>query len=92
MLTGFYNDPKYINKVGKLNKALYGLKQAPRLWYNYLDKALAKLGFIKCPHDEAVFIRPSIGIIIVAYVDDKLVFEKDDFVLKELEKDLADII
>ena len=58
----------------------------------YLGKSLSKLGFIKCPYDEVIFIRPTISIIIVAYVDDKLVFEKKDSVLNELEKELKEVI
>ena len=88
----FYNNYTTKGKVSKLYKALYRLKQVPGLQYNYFNKALVKLGFIKCLYDEVVFIRPSIGIIIVAYVDDKLIFEKEDSVLLELEKQLLEVI
>ena len=36
---GFEN-PKFPNRVYKLQKALYGLKQAPRAWYDRLKTFL----------------------------------------------------
>ena len=41
---GFEN-PKFPNRVFKLQKALYGLKQAPRAWYDRLKKFLTGKGF-----------------------------------------------
>ena len=36
---GFEN-PKFLNRVYKLQKTLYGLKQAPRAWYDRLKTFL----------------------------------------------------
>ena len=41
---GFEN-PKFPNRVYKLQKALYGLKQAPRAWYDRLKTFLLAQGF-----------------------------------------------
>ena len=46
---GFEN-PKFPNRVYKLQKALYGLKQAPRAWYDRLKTFLLAQGFIVVPH------------------------------------------
>ena len=43
--------------VLKLNKALYGLKQAPRAWYSCIDGYFLKNGFVKCPHDYAIYVK-----------------------------------
>ncbi|KAL8090283.1 hypothetical protein AgCh_039668 [Apium graveolens] len=41
----------------KLIKALYGLRQAPRAWYSKLNKSLEELGFSRCPHEYAVYMK-----------------------------------
>ena len=41
---GFEN-PKFPNRVYKLQKALYGLKQAPRAWYEKIENIFAGSGF-----------------------------------------------
>ena len=63
-----------LNKVYKLNKALYGLKQSLRIQYNYLANNLEKEGFYPIFADQAVFKNNTLGIIIIYYVDDLLVF------------------
>lgn len=61
--------------VYKLFKALYGLKQAPRAWYAKLNSCLEKLGFKRCPSEQAVYTRRDCeGVLIIGvYVDDILV-------------------
>lgn len=63
------------NKVYKLFKALYGLKQAPRAWYAKLNSCLERLGFKRCPSEQAVYTRCDKDdvLIIGVYVDDILV-------------------
>ena len=63
----------FLNKHGKDGclksaKSLCGSKFAPRLWYQYLRKALLKLGLRECPHDKCLFYRP--GLLMILYVDD----------------------
>lgn len=62
-------------KVYKLLKALYGLRLAPRAWYARLSKFLEKLGFEKCPYEQAVYTKRegNESLIIGIYVDDLLV-------------------
>ena len=62
----------FLNKYGKdgclkLAKSLYGSKFAPRLWYQYLRKALLKLGLRECPYNKCLFYRP--GLLMILYVD-----------------------
>lgn len=61
--------------VYQLVKALYGLHQAPRAWYARLSKYLKKLGFCRCPYEQAVYTKKegSAVLIIRVYVDDLLV-------------------
>ena len=61
-------DPKYPNKILRLNKALYGLKQAPRIWYLLLCGVIVGLGFQVLETDTSIYVRGE--IIIEVYVDD----------------------
>ncbi|GAB2295854.1 hypothetical protein Dimus_038384 [Dionaea muscipula] len=72
--------PGYVNascekQVLKLNKALYGLKQAPRTWNQTLDTFLLKLGFVRCPHEYALYVKHegSLLLMLCVYVDDILI-------------------
>ena len=61
--------------VYKLKKALYGLRQAPRAWYAKLNQSLEKIGFKRCPHENAVYTKGEgkSCLIIAVYVDDILI-------------------
>ena len=78
--------------IAKLRKALYGLKQSPKLWYNYLAKVLAKIGFYPLPIDEGVFINREERIAIAIHVDDLLVIGPIEGIitslLAKIDKDL----
>ena len=43
---GFF-DPKYPNRVCKLQRSVYGLKQASRSWNLHFDEAVKEFGFMK---------------------------------------------
>lgn len=60
------------DKVYRLKKALYGLKQAPRAWNACIDDYLHKNGFIKCPYEQAVYMKKNCEDILIVslYVDD----------------------
>ncbi|KAJ7961115.1 Retrovirus-related Pol polyprotein from transposon TNT 1-94 [Quillaja saponaria] len=45
------------DKVLKLKKAFYGLKQAPRAWNNRIDKYFQENGFVRCPHEYALYVK-----------------------------------
>lgn len=61
-------------KVYRLVKALYGLRQAPRCWNLKLDGVLKELGFERCMHEQAVYVRNKGAdiVILCVYVDDLL--------------------
>nr|GFB05588.1 hypothetical protein [Tanacetum cinerariifolium] len=40
-----FQDPKFPDRVYKVEKAMYGLHQAPRAWYGTLSKYLLDIGF-----------------------------------------------
>ena len=61
------------NKFLKLKKALYGLKQAPRAWNGRIDKYFQKNGYIKCPHEHALYSKTNKQgdiLLVCLYVDD----------------------
>lgn len=64
------------NATLKLNKALYGLKQSGLLWYKTLRDHLISLGFQPTASDPCVFVHQELGIIVIIYVDDILVFAR----------------
>ncbi|KAJ9557926.1 hypothetical protein OSB04_012540 [Centaurea solstitialis] len=67
-----FEDPRYPNRVYKLNKALYGLHQAPRAWYDTLSTYLLENEFTRGVIDKTLFIkREEQEILLVQiYVDD----------------------
>ena len=68
---GFEN-PKYPDRVFKLQKALYGLKQAPRAWYARLKTFLLENGFKMGSVDKTLFLLKQDGntLLVQIYVDD----------------------
>nr|GEU56190.1 hypothetical protein [Tanacetum cinerariifolium] len=52
-----FQDPKFPDRVYKVEKAMYGLHQAPRAWYDTLSKYLLDNGFQKGIIDHTPFIR-----------------------------------
>ncbi|GJZ96986.1 putative ribonuclease H-like domain-containing protein [Tanacetum coccineum] len=65
-------DPKFLEKVYKVEKALYGLHQAPRAWYETLSTYLLDNRFYRGQIDKTLFIkRVKDDILLVqVYVDD----------------------
>ncbi|GKA78889.1 putative ribonuclease H-like domain-containing protein [Tanacetum coccineum] len=55
-LPGF-EDPKFLDKVYKVEKALYGLHQAPRARYETLSTYLLDNGFYRGQIDKTLFIK-----------------------------------
>ena len=68
--------------VLKLKKSLYGLKQAPRHFFNYLTKHLEKHGLRQSNCDPCLFIGSD--IIVIVYVDDILLYAKNDSTIDSL--------
>lgn len=77
------------NRVWKLKKSLYGLKQAPRQWNIEFSNFLKSLGFTESKFDRCVYyrLRPSIAIIAI-YVDDGLIFAKEQADIDRIMKAL----
>ncbi len=73
-----------LDKVALLNKALYGLKQAPHLWYKTLHDLLMSLGFCWLDSDHSMFIWNS--VIIIIYVDDFLLVEKNKSAIQDVKQ------
>ncbi|GKC38337.1 putative ribonuclease H-like domain-containing protein [Tanacetum coccineum] len=67
-----FMDPKFPNRVYKVEKALYGLHQAPRAWYETLSTYLMENGFRRCSIDKTLFIKKIKNdiLLVQVYVDD----------------------
>ncbi|GJS59750.1 putative ribonuclease H-like domain-containing protein [Tanacetum coccineum] len=67
-----FKDPKFPNKVYKVEKALYGLHQAPRAWYETLSTYLLENGFRRGTIDKTLFIKKDKDdiLLVQVYVDD----------------------
>lgn len=72
-------------RVCKLNRALYGLKQAGRLWNLKLDAALSRFGLKKCKSDPCIYLNKDTDLFVAIYVDDFLIFYRDEHKLNELK-------
>ena len=70
--------------VLQLKYSLYGMKQSPRNFYNYFADKLASQGLHPSELDPCLFIGSK--VIGVLYVDDLLLYSKDD---AEIDKLLA---
>lgn len=68
----------------KLKRAVYGLKQSPRYFFNHLQTHLEAQGLRQSPEDPCLFVGSS--MIILIYVDDLLMFSKNE---EEFDKLLA---
>jgi hypothetical protein len=66
---------------------MYGLRQAGHNWYKRLYDALITAGFSQSRVDKCLFIKHD--CIIVVYVDDCLIFSKDEAVLDSIIKHLS---
>ncbi|GKB74391.1 putative ribonuclease H-like domain-containing protein [Tanacetum coccineum] len=67
-----FEDPRFPDKVYKVEKALYGSHQAPRAWYETLSTYLLENGFRRGIIDKTLFIKKDKGDILLVhvYVDD----------------------
>jgi len=68
--------------VLRLKRSLYGLKQSPRHFYQYLSSNLEDLGLVKSNFDPCLFIGTT--VIVVVYVDDCLLYAKEDKHIEDL--------
>nr|GFC97391.1 retrotransposon protein, putative, Ty1-copia subclass [Tanacetum cinerariifolium] len=54
-----YVDPKYLNRVCKLQRSIYGLMQASRQWKKQFDEEIEKFGFIQNRDEPCVYRKAS---------------------------------
>lgn len=76
-------------KVCRLKKALYGLKQAPLKWNERLKSFLEEIGFQSLKSDACIFINKKKSLYLCIYVDDGLLFGKDETELDECMQKLG---
>ena len=60
----------------ELKRNLYGLRQAPMNFFNHLKSQLEKRGFKASKNDSCLFINKETGCMLLAYVDDCILFHK----------------
>nr|GEZ63468.1 putative ribonuclease H-like domain-containing protein [Tanacetum cinerariifolium] len=65
-----FQDPKFPDRVCKVDKAMYGLHQAPRAWYGILSKYLLENGFQRGTINHTLFIRKHRGDFLLVQVLD----------------------
>lgn len=65
--------------VYKLRKSLYGLRQSPRNFFSHLSTQLQTVGLEPSSADPCLFIGKN--CICLTYVDDILIFAKNDEVI-----------
>ena len=72
-------DPKYPNRVCKLQRSIYGLKQASRSWNLRFDEAVKEFGFMKNEDEPCVYknVSGSAIIFLMLYVADILLIGND---------------
>ena len=71
-----------------LKKALYELKQSPHVWFKTLRDFLKELSFIQSEYDHNIFITVNKSMIIAVYVDDILIFNENEKVMKGMQDSL----
>ena len=79
------------NKVCYIRHALYGLKQAPRVWFAKFSSTISRLGYMASHYDSTLFLRHTDKgtILLVLYVDDKIIIGDDLSDIQELKDFLS---
>ena len=69
-------------------KSLYGLKQAPKQWHEKFDRAMVANGFRINECDKCVYVKNTENgcVILCLYVDDMLIVDNDDNMIKSTKK------
>ena len=72
-------DPRYPNRVCKLQRSIYGLKQASPRWNLRFDEDVKEFGFMKNEYESCVYKKVSRSeiVFLVLYVDDILLIGND---------------
>ena len=79
------------NKVCHLRRAFYGLKQAPRVWFAKFSFTISRLGYMASHYDSTLFLHHTDKgtILLVLYVDDKIITSDDLNDIQELKDFLS---
>lgn len=87
-LNGQLSQPAYVSAPAGMRlpkgmcllvkKALYGLKPSPRAWADKWTETMIKNGLRVSSYDPCVFIHEQIELIVIIWVDDILIFGKDE--------------
>nr|GEU40314.1 hypothetical protein [Tanacetum cinerariifolium] len=82
-----FQDPKFSDRVYKVEKAMYGLHQDPRAWYGTLSKYMLDNGFQMGTIDQILFIRKHKGefLLVQVYVDDIIFRSSNPQLCREFE-------
>ena len=73
----------------ELRKSLYGLRQSANLWHRKITGFLMKIGFKPTTADPSVFINGR-GLIIALYVDDIVIFGREEKEIEMVKKKLKE--
>ena len=83
-------NPDARDKVMKIKKSLYGDCRAANLWYRMLRKSLIDdMGFTCSEMDPCLFVKNN--CIVVLYVDDAIIFSKDDAEIERILQQFCDL-
>ncbi|GKD62516.1 putative ribonuclease H-like domain-containing protein, partial [Tanacetum coccineum] len=92
-------DPKFPEKVYKVEKALYGLHQAPRAWYETLSTDLLDNEFYRSQIDKTLFIkRVKDDILLMSSIGELTFFlglqvkQKEDGIFISQDKYVGEIL
>ena len=79
------------NKVCYIRHLLYGLKQAPRVWFAKFSSTISRLGYMASHYDSTLFLchTDKGTILLVLYVDDKIITGDDLSDIQELKDFLS---
>lgn len=76
-------------RVCKQNRAIYGLKQSSRQWNLKLNSKLKKFNLAKSMMDPCIYYNVNCTLIVAIYVDEFLIFYKQQNDLDELRNMLT---
>ncbi|GJT97854.1 retrotransposon protein, putative, ty1-copia subclass [Tanacetum coccineum] len=87
---GFVN-PKYPNRIGKLQMSIYRLKKASRIWNKRFDKEIKKFGFTQNRDEPCVYVKDggSMVTFLILYFNDILIMGNHILMLQDVKSYLG---
>nr|GEU65693.1 putative ribonuclease H-like domain-containing protein [Tanacetum cinerariifolium] len=80
-----FQDPKFLERVYKVEKGMYGLHQACKAWYGTLSKYLLDNGFQRGTIDQTLFIKKREILLVQVYVDEIIIGSSNPQLCREFE-------